>query len=230
MLHSPRFLALGGLLLMAALFVRADDEDDGHMAQCAHGGAAWMAEIDAGEYDQSYNDGGSALHEKVPQDTWVRILKTERPMMGNVVTRTETEHSYRPNGFEGADGEFFVISYRTRLLEQAGRSRARRAAARRRPLARRGLRFRPGSRWSPIPTQARPRRSPPRPTPRPRRPTASPFRRSGPITRRSAAAANFRHARARSCSRLAAFQPISGAGALKPGRCLEFRRRERRSC
>jgi hypothetical protein len=114
MLSSTRFLIGGvGMLLMAALLVRADDEDDRHMGNALNVAKEWIAEIDAGEYDQSYADGGSALHEKVPQDTWVRILKTERPLLGNVVTRTETDHSYRPNGFEGTDGEFFVISYRT---------------------------------------------------------------------------------------------------------------------
>ena len=113
MISFPRLsVASACLLLLAALLVRADD-DDAHTADALAVAKKWMGEIDAGNFEQSYTDGGSALHDKVKQDTWVKILKTERPILGDVVTRTETEHFYRPNGFEGADGEFFVVSYRT---------------------------------------------------------------------------------------------------------------------
>lgn len=108
---SLRFLAAGaGALLITTLFVRADDEQEANALAVAK---TWIAEIDAGKYDQSYTDGGSALHDKVPQETWKRILKAERPPLGNVVSRTETEHIFHPNGFEGTDGEFFVVSYHT---------------------------------------------------------------------------------------------------------------------
>jgi hypothetical protein len=112
MTSSLRFLAIGiGTLLIATLFARADDDQQAGDAVAA--AKTWLAEIDAGNYDQSYTDGGSALHEKVPQDKWSKILKTERPMLGKVMTRTETARSYHPNGFEGTDGEFFVVSYHT---------------------------------------------------------------------------------------------------------------------
>jgi hypothetical protein len=106
-----RYLAATAALLVPLLSVRADDDDQSADALAV--AKTWVAEIDAGQYDQSYLDGGSALHNKVTEDTWVRILKTERPLLGKVVSRTETEHFYRPNGFEGADGEFFVVSYQT---------------------------------------------------------------------------------------------------------------------
>lgn len=109
---SPRFLAVGAAVLLATMLsVRADD--DGNATDALAVAKAWMAEIDAGQYDQSYLDGGFALHNKVPEDTWIHILKAERPLLGKVVSRTETDHFYRPNGFEGTDGEFFVISYQT---------------------------------------------------------------------------------------------------------------------
>jgi hypothetical protein len=34
------------------------------------------------------------------------------------VTRTRIDQSYRPNGFEGADGEFFLVSYRTEFTNK----------------------------------------------------------------------------------------------------------------
>jgi hypothetical protein len=119
MIFSLRFVAIGAALLLAVLLpVRADDDDDAHTNQALAVAKDWVAEIDAGDYDKSYTEGGDALHQKVPQDTWSRILKTERPLLGSVVTRTRIDQSYRPNGFEGADGEFFLVSYRTEFTNK----------------------------------------------------------------------------------------------------------------
>jgi hypothetical protein len=112
MTSSLRFIVIGiGALLIATSFARADDNQQAGDALAV--AKAWLAQIDAGNYDQSYNDGGSALHEKVPEDKWTKILKTERPPLGKVKSRTEADHAYHPNGFEGVDGEFFVVSYHT---------------------------------------------------------------------------------------------------------------------
>jgi hypothetical protein len=118
MIFSLRFVATGAALLLAAsLLVRADN-DDTRTTQALAVAKEWVAEIDAGDYDKSYTDGGDVLHQKVPQDTWSRILKTERPLLGSVVTRTRIDQSYRPNGFEGSDGEFFLVSYRTEFTNK----------------------------------------------------------------------------------------------------------------
>jgi hypothetical protein len=104
-----RFLALfTGGILWAFLPLRADDDPSGEALSVAR---EWVAEIDAGKYEQSYIDGGTALHDKVPQDTWIKILKTERPLLGKLISRQETSHSYKPNGYEGAEGEFMTVSY-----------------------------------------------------------------------------------------------------------------------
>jgi hypothetical protein len=111
MIISPRLWAVlaGGVVLISPL--RADDDDETAAATTA--ARQWIAEIDAGNYDRSYNDGSSALHEKVHPDTWVRILKTERPVLGKLVSREQTGVTYKPSGFEGADGEFMIVSYRS---------------------------------------------------------------------------------------------------------------------
>jgi hypothetical protein len=54
-----------------------------------------------------------AMHEKVPQDRWDLILRVERTPKGKVVSRAETGRSYKPNGFEGTDGEFMILTYAT---------------------------------------------------------------------------------------------------------------------
>jgi hypothetical protein len=105
------FAFIAASLLALPLIARADD--DNQFGDALLAARAWLGEIDSGNYDQSYTDGGSALHEKVPQDTWVKILKAERPILGKVVSRQEISHTLRPNGLEGAEGTFLVVSYRT---------------------------------------------------------------------------------------------------------------------
>jgi hypothetical protein len=106
---------IAGLVPLLFMPLIADDDQSTEASSVAR---AWVAEIDAGKYDASYMDGGSALHDKVPQDTWVKILTAERPEFGKVLSRQETTRSYQPNGFEGVDGEFMVLSYHTNFANK----------------------------------------------------------------------------------------------------------------
>jgi hypothetical protein len=74
---------------------------------------SWMTQIDNGSYDDSYAVASDSMHEKVQQDHWSIILKTMRGMWGPVVTRQQLSHVYKPDGFEGTEGEFLVITYGT---------------------------------------------------------------------------------------------------------------------
>jgi len=110
MIFSSRLWAvLAGGVLFTSLELRADDDDQS--AEAASVARAWISEIDAGKYEQSYNEASTALHDKVAEDTWIHILKTERPALGKIVSREQTAVTYKPSGFEGAEGEFMVVSY-----------------------------------------------------------------------------------------------------------------------
>jgi len=99
------------LLFATVLPVLASEEDkiDGAVGASKD----WVAQIDAGQYDDSYTAGSGALHEKVAQDRWGLILKTLRTSWGSVINRTQVSHIYKPNGFEGSEGEYMVITYDT---------------------------------------------------------------------------------------------------------------------
>jgi uncharacterized protein DUF4019 len=73
----------------------------------------WLAQIDAGEYDESYDVGSQAMHTKVTENTWSEVLRALRSPWGPVVNRKQISHVYKPDGFEGAEGEFLVITYDT---------------------------------------------------------------------------------------------------------------------
>src|ERR1700692_3358620 len=74
---------------------------------------AWVALIDAGQYDDSYASACGAMHDKVPQDRWAEVLKALRTPWGPVLSRRQISHIYKPNGYEGSEGEYMVITYDT---------------------------------------------------------------------------------------------------------------------
>jgi len=88
-------------------FASAEDQVDNALTASK----AWVAQIDAGEFDESYAFGCDAMHEKVPQDRWTLLLKTFQALYGPVVSRKQISHVYKPNGYEGSEGEFLVITY-----------------------------------------------------------------------------------------------------------------------
>jgi hypothetical protein len=53
------------------------------------------------------------MHDKVPQDRWEEVLKALRIPWGPVVSRKQISHVYKPNGYEGTEGEFLIITYDT---------------------------------------------------------------------------------------------------------------------
>jgi len=113
-LFFKSFLFLAGFacwLFAATSDARASAEDQIDQAEAVS--KAWVAQIDAGQYDDSYSFGCGAMHDKVPQDRWALLLKTLQSLYGPVVSRKQISHIYKPNGFEGTEGEFMVITYDT---------------------------------------------------------------------------------------------------------------------
>ena len=111
---------LKSILFLAAIFgfffaampkalASAEDQIDSALATSK----GWVALIDADKYDESYVSACSVMHDKVPQDRWAKVLKALRSPWGPVVSRTQISHIYKPNGFEGAGGEYMVIKYDT---------------------------------------------------------------------------------------------------------------------
>src|SRR5450631_4446706 len=110
---KPALLLVGicCLLFISAPKARASAENEVDSALTAS--KAWVGQIDAGQYDESYAFGSGAMHDKVQQDRWETILKALRSPWGTVLSRKQISHIYKPNGFEGTEGEFMVITYDT---------------------------------------------------------------------------------------------------------------------
>ena len=99
------------VLFVAMPKAHASSED--HLDSALVASTQWLAQIDAGQYDESYDAGSEAMHSKVQENTWSAVLKSLRAPWGAVVNRKQTSHIYKPNGYEGSEGEFMVITYDT---------------------------------------------------------------------------------------------------------------------
>jgi hypothetical protein len=99
-------LGAGGFLGVATAW--ADSGDD-----AAAAAKSWLAQIDAGQYQQSYDEGSTALHNKVSLDQWLTVMNAIRTPLGTLVSRKEVGHSDKPDGFEGLQGECIVLTYNT---------------------------------------------------------------------------------------------------------------------
>lgn len=107
-------MALGASLLLAGSFSRSWAEPEATtLAEATAAARAWLAAIDAEKYQQSYDAGCIAFHEKVASDKWILVLRTIRMPEGTVVSRKESGHTYKPDGFEGLDGQCMIITYDT---------------------------------------------------------------------------------------------------------------------
>jgi hypothetical protein len=109
--HLLIIVCLGSLLIALTSKSLAAPADSSAAALAM--ARAWIAQIDAGQYDDSYSIGCIAFHERVSLDKWVSVLKTLRQPLGPVVNRKEISRTDKPDGFEGLDGECMVIKYDT---------------------------------------------------------------------------------------------------------------------
>jgi len=108
-------LAASGIacLFVLAATPSARASDDDLVANSLSAAQSWITQIDSGQYQDSYDSGGSALHEKTKEDVWLRVLRALRQPWGDVLNRKEVNHEFKPDGFEGAEGQFMVVTYDT---------------------------------------------------------------------------------------------------------------------
>jgi hypothetical protein len=121
-MHIPRLslaawsLFLLCLLLPGRLPASAEDQVDAAVTAAK----AWVAVIDAGKYEDSYDSTCVETRSQFPQDQWVAVLKALRAPWGPVVDREQLSHVYKSDGVPGLEGECVVLTYKTDFKNMAG--------------------------------------------------------------------------------------------------------------
>jgi len=103
-------MILGAALLSAAV-VAADDEVD--MGPALKATQAWLAQVDAGKYGQSWDDAAALFQGAMPKDKWERSLVSVRTPLGSVVARKMYQAKYMKELPNAPAGEYVVIEYQT---------------------------------------------------------------------------------------------------------------------
>ncbi len=110
MVYKIPYIVLLCILLASVSVVKADSE----MEKAAISEAVkWLAEVDEGQYGESWEDSAEYLQNAVKKEQWVRSLQAVRKPLGNLISR-ELKNSTYKNSLPGApDGKYVVIQFET---------------------------------------------------------------------------------------------------------------------
>ena len=98
-------------VLGAATTAVADD----NLIAASNAAEHWLALMDSGQYDESWNQAASFFKEKVTKEEWVSVSKRVRPPMGKVEVRRFKSAQYETKPPAAPEGKYIVFQYQTKL-------------------------------------------------------------------------------------------------------------------
>ena len=98
------------LTLLAGLAVMAQNTKTDTAEK---GAESWLALVDKGDYEASYDQASSMFKSALTQDKWVGTLKTVRSPLGKLDSRKLLHAQYTTQLPGAPDGEYVVIQYQT---------------------------------------------------------------------------------------------------------------------
>ncbi len=102
-------LAVAVVLLLALCPISYAEEDDERQALKA--ADTWMALVDSGQYDQSWEDAASLFKTAVDRNQWRRSLAALRKPLGKVISRKLKRKKYVTQLPGAPDGKYVLIQY-----------------------------------------------------------------------------------------------------------------------
>jgi hypothetical protein len=112
-------VAIAVLGLLATGCSKKERASDGGTDEGIAAGDSWLAVVDAGRYDESWERACAFFKGVVPKDQWVTQVAGVRGPLGSVLSRevASAEHTTKLPG--APDGEYVVIQYRTKFQNKA---------------------------------------------------------------------------------------------------------------
>ncbi|WP_233998376.1 DUF4019 domain-containing protein [Pseudoalteromonas sp. T1lg48] len=81
---------------------------------------SWLGGIDAGQYEQSWDEAGALFQEQVTKDQWRDIIKAVRSPLGRVISRAELGRQNFTSLPGAPEGEYLVVQFQTEFANKAG--------------------------------------------------------------------------------------------------------------
>lgn len=80
---------------------------------------SWLALIDSGKYDQSWDATATIFQSATPKKAWANQVRSVRAMFGKVVSRKLKSATYTKTLPGAPDGNYVVIQYATKFEKKA---------------------------------------------------------------------------------------------------------------
>ena len=81
-------------------------------------GTSWLALVDSGEYDRSWDEAAAHFKSLVPQDEWLRKVDGVRTPLGTTQHRSEVSRQYTQALPGAPDGEYVVFKFTTSFRQK----------------------------------------------------------------------------------------------------------------
>ncbi len=122
LLHQvTRRAALAALLAFASVHAAANELETDPAVLAAQ---SWLASIDAGQYQNAWEDAADGFHFGASRELWEKNLRAVREPRGTVVTRAVKEAKFTKSSYSDP-GSFVEIQFETRFQKGAPVSRER---------------------------------------------------------------------------------------------------------
>ncbi|MFC1599329.1 DUF4019 domain-containing protein [Candidatus Omnitrophota bacterium] len=116
-----RFSAIVGLAVtLFAITACAVENEDTLQAkrQAAESAEAWLALVDAQDYEKSWEEASGYFKSAVPKDEWQRGMQAARKPLGEIISRKLKKQQYATTLPGAPDGQYVVILYETSLVNK----------------------------------------------------------------------------------------------------------------
>ena len=112
MIRKPAAVLLLGLVgvVLFSAYAAADEAMEQKAVSAAK---AWLALVDSGDYEQSWNTAAEYFQNAVAQQQWQQSLTAARKPLGKVVSRQLKSKQYTTSLPDAPDGQYVVIQYET---------------------------------------------------------------------------------------------------------------------
>ncbi len=111
-------LLLSAVGVALGLGLAAQDHEDEEAAAIA-AAEAWLATVDAGDYEDSWDEAASAFQMAITKADWARALRGARGPLGALTSRTATRSSYQTSLPGAPDGEYVIIQFESSFANKA---------------------------------------------------------------------------------------------------------------
>jgi hypothetical protein len=116
MIRRIACLIILGLVLVSGIAAAQDTEKEKAAVASAE---KWLAVVDEGRYEESWQEAAAYFKNTVTQDQWKQSLQVVRKPLGKLVSRNIKTTIYKTSLPGAPDGEYLVIQFVTAFENKA---------------------------------------------------------------------------------------------------------------